>query len=90
MLRQKKQKIESEGRQILNAADRYFEGSGIVVNKVLRKGSPADIICDYADSNDFDLIVLGVRGKDGIKRYLMGSIADKVMRHANTSVMIVK
>ncbi|HEY7081843.1 MAG TPA: universal stress protein [Nitrososphaeraceae archaeon] len=47
-------------------------------------------IIDYATSKDVDLIVIGTRGRTGLKRFLTGSIASGVVQHAHCSVMIVR
>lgn len=52
------------------------------------EGNPADEICKFAEKDNFDLIVMGARGLSGIKKFLLGSVADKVVHHAKVPVMI--
>jgi nucleotide-binding universal stress UspA family protein len=47
-------------------------------------------IIDYATSKDIDLIVIGTRGRTGLKRFLTGSVANGVVQHTRCSVMIVR
>ena len=47
-------------------------------------------IIDYATSKDIDLIVIGTRGRTGLKRFLTGSVANGVVQHALCSVLIVR
>jgi nucleotide-binding universal stress UspA family protein len=47
-------------------------------------------IIDYANSSDVDLIVIGTRGRTGLKRLLMGSVAKGVIQHAHCSVLLVR
>ena len=47
-------------------------------------------IIDYADSRNVDLIVIGTRGRTGLKRLLMGSVANGVIQHAHCSVLLVR
>ena len=47
-------------------------------------------IIDYANSRDVDLIVIGTRGRTGLKRLLMGSVANGVIQHAHCSVLLVR
>ena len=47
-------------------------------------------IIDYANSKDVDLIVIGTRGRTGLKRLLMGSVANGVIQHAHCSVLLVR
>ena len=56
----------------------------------MSSGGPAEYICKEAENNDYDLIILADTGEGGVKRFLLGSTSDRVVRHAETSVMIVK
>ncbi|MGC1928245.1 MAG: universal stress protein [Candidatus Nitrosopolaris sp.] len=47
-------------------------------------------IIDYATSRDIDLIVIGTRGRTGLKRFLMGSVANGVVQHAHCPVLLVR
>jgi nucleotide-binding universal stress UspA family protein len=46
-------------------------------------------ICDDADRKAVDLIVIGTHGRTGMPRLLIGSVAEKVVRHANCPVLVV-
>jgi nucleotide-binding universal stress UspA family protein len=52
--------------------------------------SIVESIIDYATSKDIDLIVIGTRGRTGLKRFLTGSVANGVVQHADCSVMIAR
>jgi nucleotide-binding universal stress UspA family protein len=62
----------------------------IPVHHVFLEGEPADEIVRYAQDAYFDLIVMGTHGRTGLERLLMGSVAEKVMRDAPCSVLVVK
>ena len=62
----------------------------IAVRHVFREGDPASQIVRYAADTGIDLIVMGTHGRTGLARLLMGSVAEKVMREAPCSVMVVK
>ncbi len=47
-------------------------------------------IIDYATGRDVDLIVIGTRGRTGLKRFLMGSVANGVVQHAHCPVLLVR
>jgi nucleotide-binding universal stress UspA family protein len=87
---QRKEEAKETGRKIVDEAASIFESLGKEVNRVIRLGDPADEICDYAEENNIDMIVLADKGHGGVKRFLLGSISDKVVRHADTSVLVVK
>jgi nucleotide-binding universal stress UspA family protein len=62
----------------------------IRVRHVLLEGDPAAEIVRYAQEMNMDLIVMGTHGRTGLERMLMGSVAEKVMREAKCSVLVVK
>jgi nucleotide-binding universal stress UspA family protein len=63
---------------------------GIIVRHVFLQGDPATEIVHYARDSASDLIVMGTHGRTGLERLLMGSVAEKVMRDAPCSVLVVK
>jgi nucleotide-binding universal stress UspA family protein len=62
----------------------------IAVHHELLEGDPASEIARYAADARIDLIVIGTHGRTGEERLRMGSVAEKVMREAPCSVMVVK
>ena len=57
---------------------------------ILDAGNPAQQILEFAASQSIDLIVLTSHGRSGLSRFLLGSIAEKVMRHASCLVLVVR
>ena len=55
-----------------------------------RKGNPAEAILDVAEEQGADLIVVGSKGMQGSRRFLLGSVPDKISHHAPCSVLIVR
>ena len=64
--------------------------AGVSADVYPRKGDPADAILDVAEEQDADLIVVGNKGMTGAKRFLLGSVPNKVSHHAPCSVMIIR
>ena len=62
----------------------------IPIHHVFLEGDPAQEIIQYAARAGMDLIVMGTHGRTGLDRLLMGSVAEKVMRDATCSVLVVK
>jgi nucleotide-binding universal stress UspA family protein len=62
----------------------------ITLEIVADVSSIADAIINYAANNNNDLIVMGTKGKTGLKRFLIGSVADGVVRHAHCPVLVVR
>jgi nucleotide-binding universal stress UspA family protein len=65
-------------------------GEGIEVETFARQGDPADAILDVAEEQGADLIVVGNKGMTGAKRFLLGSVPNKVSHHAPCSVLIIR
>ena len=55
-----------------------------------REGDPADAILDVAEENDADLVLVGNKGMTGARRFLLGSVPNKISHHAPCDVWIVK
>ncbi|MFO0824041.1 MAG: universal stress protein [Gemmataceae bacterium] len=62
----------------------------IPVSHALLEGDPASEITHYAADAGVDVIVIGTHGRTGVDRLVMGSVAEKVMREAPCSVLVVK
>jgi nucleotide-binding universal stress UspA family protein len=52
--------------------------------------SVIDSVVDYASRRNIDLVVIGTRGRTGLKRFLMGSVANGVVQHAHCPVLLVR
>jgi nucleotide-binding universal stress UspA family protein len=72
-----------------NAAEAIGE-TGVQVDTYARQGDPADAILDVAEEQNADLIIVGNKGMTGAKRFLLGSVPNKVSHHAPCSVMIIR
>jgi nucleotide-binding universal stress UspA family protein len=74
----------------LEAAAAIAREEGVEVETSPRQGDPADAILDVAEEHDADLIVVGNKGMTGAKRFLLGSVPNKVSHHAPCSVLIIR
>ena len=99
-LRQERQQVPDDLQWMVNpkedvnntlkeAADELQE-KGIEVNTHAREGDPADAILDVAEEEKADLIIVGNKGMSGARRFLLGSVPNKVSHHAPSSVMIIR
>jgi nucleotide-binding universal stress UspA family protein len=64
--------------------------SGVQAETFAREGDPADAILDVAEERGADLIVVGNKGMTGAKRFLLGSVPNKVSHHAPCAVLIIR
>jgi nucleotide-binding universal stress UspA family protein len=74
---------------VLDDACAVMRLRGVEAEPHARKGDPADAIIDLAEELGADLIVVGNKGLTGARRFLLGSVPDKVSHHAPCSVLIV-
>ena len=65
-------------------------GGGVKTEAVVRSGRAWQEIVEYAKSGDFDLIVVSTHGYTGLKHALLGSVAEKIVRHAPCPVLVVR
>jgi nucleotide-binding universal stress UspA family protein len=74
----------------LEAAAALAREAGISANTYARQGDPADAILDVAEEQEADLVIVGNKGMTGAKRFLLGSVPNKVSHHAPCSVLIIR
>jgi len=64
--------------------------AGVNARTYARQGDPADAILDVAEEREADLIVVGNKGMTGARRFLLGSVPNKISHHAPCSVLIIR
>jgi nucleotide-binding universal stress UspA family protein len=74
----------------LEEAAERARAAGVEVGVHAREGDAADAILDVAEELGADLIVVGNKGMTGAKRFLLGSVPNKVSHHAPCAVMIIR
>jgi nucleotide-binding universal stress UspA family protein len=78
------------GKQILEEAKARFKNMADRVVTVSLEGNAAREIIEYANTNDFDLVIMGSHGMGGIKRFFVGSVVHKVLMQINKSMLIAR
>jgi len=76
--------------QVLESAEKIAKQAGVEIQSHPREGEPADALLDVAEELGADLIVVGNKGMTGAKRFLLGSVPNKVSHHAPCGVWIVR
>jgi nucleotide-binding universal stress UspA family protein len=74
----------------LESAASVAREASVPVSVYAREGDPADAILDVAEEQNADLIIVGNKGMTGAKRFLLGSVPNKVSHHAPCSVLIIR
>jgi nucleotide-binding universal stress UspA family protein len=77
-------------RDYLESVATGIRERGIQVKTVVTEEAPNVAITQYADTNEVDLVVLSSRGHSGPSRWLMGSVADRIVRGASVPVLLVR
>jgi nucleotide-binding universal stress UspA family protein len=75
---------------VLESAAALAQQAGVTVSTHARQGDPAGAIIDVAEERKADLIMVGNKGMTGAKRFLLGSVPNKVSHYAPCSVLIVR
>ena len=80
--------LEKEGEEAMEFVKKEAEALGVKVTTRIEEGSPSRKIVDL--SAEHDLVVMGTLGRTGFSKLLLGSVAERVLRDAHCSVMVVK
>ncbi|RRJ31423.1 universal stress protein [Halocatena pleomorpha] len=82
--------LEKTGHETTTVVADQAADRGIDARTAVRRGNPHDDILAYATEHDIDLIVMGTHGRTGVRRALLGSVTENVVRHAENPVLTVR
>ncbi|MEM2900967.1 MAG: universal stress protein [Thermoplasmata archaeon] len=82
--------LYSLGEEILEKISIDAKKFGLDIKKKIEAGIPSDKIIDVAEKEDCKLIVLGTHGRSGLRKLILGSTAERVIRHSKVPVMVVR
>jgi Universal stress protein UspA and related nucleotide-binding proteins len=82
--------LREDGVKAIYKVKKCGEALGIEVQEILLEGYPSNEIIKFAENNGINLIVMGTLGKTGLDRFLMGSVAEKVVRSSKVPVLVVQ
>ena len=88
LLTQLQEAEEDQARQIAHKCKKKFQAKGYKTASIVMRGGAAESILKAAEEHNPDIIALGSRGLTAIESFLMGSVAERVARYANCSVLI--
>jgi len=91
-IKQTKEKYALESKQWIDKVTQNAKKNDVRIKTELidSQMSVDGTIVEYAESHDIDLIILGTKGRSGIKKLLLGSVATGVIKYATCPVMVVK
>jgi len=81
---------EEAAARLVAEAEGRFRNAGYKVSGIVARGDPSQEILRHAAEREVDLIALGAKGLTGVRGFLLGSVAQRVARHARPSVLIVR
>ncbi len=82
--------LRNEGDDVLEKLRKQAEDMGVRIRTMKKEGIPADEIVETAKKEDVDLIVIGTLGRSALEKLLLGSVAEKVIRHAPCPVLVIR
>ena len=82
--------FKQTGERALSEIEAKAAENDVLVTTSVEEGAPAQVILDYAETRGIDLIMLGGKSKSTAERFFIGNTAEKVVRHAPKSVLIVR
>lgn len=82
--------VMKESKGIISSALEKFQSAGIAARGIIETGSPADTIIELAKREKTDEIVIATHGRHGAKKFVMGSVTERVIEFAPCPVLVVK
>lgn len=84
------EKVRDAGKKVLEQAAEILEDKKVNFKTLLLDGHPSSAILEQAEDDDYDLLVVGSKGRTGLQRVLMGSVSSAVVQGAKCDVLVVK
>lgn len=78
-----------EGKEALSRVEDLARENGVSFESVVVEGNPGSEIIRYAESSGMDIIILGAVGRTGLDKFLLGSVAEKVVRNSKIPVLTI-
>lgn len=82
--------LKRRGKQVLDKAEELVKGTSVEVKTLFTVGDPAEQILYLVDKEGADMVVMGSHGLSGVRRFLIGSVSNKVLQHSPKPVMVIK
>ncbi|MBM4347725.1 MAG: universal stress protein [Deltaproteobacteria bacterium] len=83
-------KVVQEAEGYLKKMEDRLKAKGYKVDSHVRYGNDAEEILDHANQKDIDMIAMTTHGRSGVKRFLLGSVAEKVLRYSPKPIFLVR
>jgi nucleotide-binding universal stress UspA family protein len=83
-------KVVRQAEEYLRKIEDQLKAKGFKVDSHVRYGNDAEEILDHAAQKDIDFIAMTTHGRSGVKRFLLGSVAEKLLRHSPKPIFLVR
>lgn len=83
-------KVVREAEEYLRKIEERFKSKGFRVDSHVRYGNDAEEILDHAAQEEIDIIAMTTHGRSGVKRFLLGSVAEKILRHSPKPIFLIR
>ncbi len=84
------EQLEKMGNEITSNVENTAKAAGLEAESLVLKGDPAEKIVNFSEEQNVDMIVVGSHGIGGFERLVIGSVSEKVVRHAKVPVLVVR
>ncbi len=81
---------EDEAEKVFKPIRTFFARQGLAAEFVAKVGHPAETLAALANAGGFDLIVMGSHGHGSLAKLVLGSVANKVLAHTETPVLLIR
>jgi nucleotide-binding universal stress UspA family protein len=84
------EQFERMGHEITADVEKTAKVAGLEAESIVLKGNPAERIVNFAEEQNVDMIVVGSHGIGKFERLVIGSVSEKIVRHAKVPVLVVR
>ena len=81
--------LNREGMEAVSFIEKLAKEAGVAFEKTVKEGNPGEEIIDFAKDAGISVIVMGSVGRTGLDKFLLGSVAEKVVRNSKVPVLTV-
>ncbi len=89
-LEEYRKQVDDKAQKVIDPALEKCRGEGVEAEARIEYGTARKVICDLAEKEGVDLLVVGSRGLSPIKRLFLGSVSSYLVHHAPTNVLVVR
>jgi nucleotide-binding universal stress UspA family protein len=79
-----------QGEDYLKKMADKLKAKGYKVDTHVRYGDPAEEVLDHASQKEIDMVAMTTHGRSGVKRFLLGSVVSKILRHSPKPIFLVR